>query len=275
MAEDFRLIAFDMDGTLLNSEKRISPVTREAIGRAAQAGKIVILCTGRGLTELTEFTRQLPELRYVNCASGALVYDVREEKRIYSQPLFPEAVLPILKIAEKEGAMPHFLAGRHSIVARADWEHMEDFQMAVYKPMFTRIAEKWEDFYAEYAETPFPVEKLNLYHETPLSRARTRQRILEAGYEVALVDSEQTSLEVSAHGVDKGVGLAALCEYLGIPLSQTIAVGDAMNDVGALKAAGLAVAMGNALEQIRELADVTVADCDHDGCAEAIERFLL
>ena len=71
------------------------------------------------------------------------------------------------------------------------------------------------------------------------------------------------------------MGLEKLCEYLDLPLKQTIAVGDADNDTMALKTAGLAVAMGNATGPIRELADVIVADCDHDGCAEAIDKYLL
>ena len=87
--------------------------------------------------------------------------------------------------------------------------------------------------------------------------------------------SEISSLEISAQGVDKGVGLKKLCEYLDIPIDQTIAVGDADNDLGALKYAGLAIAMGNANEHVKKIADVIVADCDHEGCAEAIETYLL
>ena len=66
-----------------------------------------------------------------------------------------------------------------------------------------------------------------------------------------------------------------LCEYLGIPVEETIAVGDADNDIEVLKTAGLAIAMGNAAEHVKAIADVMVADCDHDGCAEAIGKYLL
>ena len=76
-------------------------------------------------------------------------------------------------------------------------------------------------------------------------------------------------------GVSKAVGLRKLCEHLHIPISETIAVGDAPNDLEVLKAAGLAVAMGNSRQQILDMADVVVSDCDHDGCAEAIHQYLL
>lgn len=78
---------------------------------------------------------------------------------------------------------------------------------------------------------------------------------------------------MSEQGVDKGAGLRMLCGHLSIPLERTIVVGDADNDREAMKAAGLAVAMGNAAASVRAIAGAVVADCDHDGCAEAVERF--
>ena len=90
-----------------------------------------------------------------------------------------------------------------------------------------------------------------------------------------MVDAENSSLEITAKGVDKGVGLTMLCEALQIPIAATIAVGDADNDIRVLETAGLAVAMGNAADHIKAISDVTVADCEHDGCAEAIYQYLL
>lgn len=88
----YQLIAFDMDGTLLNSNKQISPETLNAIKRATDAGKTVILCTGRNLAELNAFTEIIPGLRYLDCVSGACVYDLKEKKTLYSQALDPGIV---------------------------------------------------------------------------------------------------------------------------------------------------------------------------------------
>ena len=90
-----------------------------------------------------------------------------------------------------------------------------------------------------------------------------------------LANAEQASLEISAVGVTKGTGLKKLCEHLGISLEETIAVGDADNDIDVLKTAGLSVAMGNANDTVKSICDVVVSDCDHDGCAEVIEKYLL
>ncbi|GAA0118044.1 hypothetical protein UT300017_03080 [Clostridium sp. CTA-17] len=112
----------------------------------------------------------------------------------------------------------------------------------------------------QYNENAFPIEKLNIYHTSPDSRNNTKQIILESGLEVEMANSEKNSLEISAKGIDKGIGLEQLCEFLDIPLSKTIVVGDADNDKGAMKKAGLSIAMANTNDDIKNLADVIVSD---------------
>lgn len=89
---EYKLIAFDMEGTLLNSNKQISKKTQEAIARAVTHNKIMILNTGRNPAELEEFYDILPGVRYLNCISGALVYDLKEKKALY-QKSFDEDIL--------------------------------------------------------------------------------------------------------------------------------------------------------------------------------------
>lgn len=270
----YQMIAFDMDGTLLNSKKQISPEDQTAITKAFQAGKTVILNTGRCIAELEEYLRVIPEVRYLNCSSGAIVYDLREKKILYSALLESEIIKKILDFAALENAMPHIMLEK-SYIQKNHLEEMARYGMGGYKMMFERVAEKWDDLAQEYARNAFSAAKINLYHTDPVSRSRTEARIREAGLEVTMVQAETTALEISAEGVDKGSGLEHLCRYIGVPVSQTIVVGDADNDVGALKKAGLAVAMGNANAAVKGIADVYVADCDENGCAEAIEKYLL
>ena len=216
----YQLIAFDMDGTLLNSNKQISPETLNAIKRATDAGKTVILCTGRNLAELNAFTEIIPGLRYLDCVSGACVYDLKEKKTLYFQALDPGIVKKLMEFGMEEGAMIHVLSER-SIVQKDQQSHMADFHMGIYQTMFDQITDKLENIYNSFCEEPFPVLKLNLYHRDEASRARTVERIKAAGLETALALAESTSLECSAKGIDKGVGLKKLCEHLGLPLEQT------------------------------------------------------
>ena len=270
----YELIAFDMDGTLLNSQKEITPRTLAALKKAAAAGKQIALSTGRCRPELTAYTALVPGIRYFICTSGALVYDVHEQKEIYKKPLEPELVRRLLEISKEEDLMVHLLDAE-SIVQTDRFESMGNYGMGVYKPMYERVVTVWDDLYEAYCAAPFPVEKVNFYHRDPEARERTKERIREAGLPVIMVNAEKGSLELSAEGVDKGAGLQKLCEYLKLPLDKTIAVGDADNDITILQKAGLAAAMGNALPNIKKLADVQVSDCDHDGCAEVIEKYLL
>ena len=81
--QEYKMIAFDMDGTLLNSRKHISPETRLAIKKAVNAGKMVVLATGRSLTELMDVKPELEDFSYIVCESGALVYDSQEERILH------------------------------------------------------------------------------------------------------------------------------------------------------------------------------------------------
>lgn len=270
----YKLIAFDMDGTLLNSQKRISPRTIKRIEEASLLGAYIVFNTGRCPAELDEFFDIVPSVRYVNCVSGALVYDHKAQHTIYSHAMDIPTVSSILDIAQKEDSMIHLLSTQ-SIVQRDKIAQMDKYHMGVYHEMYLRVTTPWDDLPAEYHSHPASIEKINLYHTTPDARSRTRDRILKNSLDVVMADAEASSLEITASGIDKGVGLLKLCEHLHISPSETIVVGDADNDYAALKVAGLPIAMGNANERIRSISDVIVADNDHDGCAEAIERFIL
>ncbi len=268
----YDLIAFDMDGTLLDSDKKIRQDSIDMINAAVNAGKIVSLSTGRCIPELKEYREQLSSLQYIICTSGALVLDAGNNKEIYSCRLPDEAVLKILHQVKNMDLMIHMLSA-DSIVQRDKVSHMSDYHMEAYQPMFEKITVKPDDIFSFYMNHPVPLYKLNLYLKSRQERTALRNRLSPLG--LTLTDAEETSLECSAPDMSKGLGLQKLCEYLHIPIARTIAVGDADNDLDILARAGLAIAMGNANETVRKMADVIVDDNDHGGCAQAIREYLL
>lgn len=270
----YKLIAFDMDGTLLNSEKKISKNTLQAIQKATQAGKEVILATGRGPSELTDYLDQLADIRYLNGISGAFLYDLKENKLISSTMLSDKTVMKLIQIAKRIDIMFHLL-NEESYVQISHCHDMARYHMDSYQDMFDRITIKQDDLEKFYQNHPFPVAKFNMYHRTSEDRENTKMILAKLNLPVVWVEAETTSLEVSAYGANKGTGLLKLCEHLHIKPEEVISVGDSDNDLDILKAAGLAVAMGNSKQVVKDMADVIVADCDHDGCAEAIEKYLL
>ncbi len=272
MKSEYKAIAFDMDGTLLTSDKKISEYTLQMIDKAFDERKEVILSTGRCIAELRDYLRLMPRLRYVICSSGAIVYDVKEEKIIYSNCIPTDKVNAILKEVKEEDLMVHIL-DIESIVEEDKLQKMDYYGMGVYQPTFEKVAVKVPNIYEYYETHQKPLAKVNLYQPSIEAREHTRKKLEYLG--LVLIDAEIRSLECSAPGVTKGTGLQKLCEHIGIDAKEFIGVGDADNDIDLLKTAGLAVAMQNANDHVKQIADVIVADCDHDGCGQAIYEYLL
>ena len=270
----YQLIALDIDGTLLNSEKEITPDTEAMVHRAFRAGKQVVLSTGRSFAELEEILQHFPEMRYGICESGALVFDRELEQPIAVHPIPLDIVCQAAEIARQRDVLIHIFQKGRPVISRHQMEQLDAYQIPYFRSMFQRYSLQVTDALDYCLALPAPsIEKINLYHHSTQERTVTQSLLSHLPLE--LVDSEKTSLELSATQVDNGRGLRELCAHLNIPVETTIAVGDSFNDAAILRAAGLAVGMGNAAEPVRRLCDVIVRDCDHDGVAEAIRTHLL
>lgn len=267
----YRLIALDMDGTLLTSEKTIAPDTIQDIRAAAAQGVEVVYCTGRALPELYEYFDVVPVMRYAVCTSGAVVYDRVEDRCMDAQPVSREMAARLLAVAAEYDAMPHFLTRRESIVAASDVTHMADFHMGIYQSMFERIARQTENMAREVQALDF-IAKVNLYFRSPEDRQACYEKLRELPLAFAL--PEHTTLEATALGVTKASGLRLLAEHLRIPMAQTVGIGDSDNDRAMLCEAGLGVAMGNALPELKAQCAMVTTDNDHNGVGEAIRRIL-
>ena len=169
--------------------------------------------------------------------------------------------------------MVQILTPEYSVMTHADVDRMPELGQGIYQ----RLARQWGylvDDIAEFLEAhPTDACKVNLHHVDRASCERT-QRVLEE-LPVQLAAGESASIEVTPRGVTKAHGLELLCDHLSLSLAQTLVVGDGDNDLEAFEVAGFAVAMGNATPEAMDRADAVVADNDHDGIAEAVERWLL
>lgn len=271
---NYDLIAFDMDGTLLNSQKQITKDTLDMISLAESKGKVVCLSTGRCMPELSGHIPHIPGLRYIIGDSGTFIRDLKTGKDIFSSPLSAEIASEILRRVRESGedVMLHIHSER-SIAQKSHVAHMADYNMGIYQTMFERICFLPENSIDFFFSAPFAPNKVNLYCRE--AQQREKMHALLADLDIEFTYVEGCSMECTPVGTSKGKGLKYLCDYLSIPIERSIGVGDADNDLEMLSYAGLAVAMGNAKDNVKALADVIVADNDHDGCAEAIRRFLL
>ncbi len=270
---EYRLLALDMDGTVLNSEKKITPRTAAAMREAMARGKEVFFATGRCPTEVRGDLKDFPEMNYVLCLSGALVLDLHRGETLANVTIPRELVEKILSVADGLDAMVTLYAGDDVFVEHKRKGNMEYFGCQCFAKLYDDCAvwvENIRDVLNIHGDC---VHKANIFCHSPeeWKKADEGLRDLPLNYASGIPNN----YEISPCGVDKGVGLQKLCQATGIPIQQVIAVGDEGNDVAMIKAAGLGVAMGNAPEWIKEQADWVTADCDHDGVAQVIGTYLL
>ena len=268
---NYSLLSLDMDGTLLDSAKRIPCATTAAIQQLMEQGVEVVVGTGRGLAELADYRDSLRGMHYGLLVSGGLLYDFYKEQPLAMHTLSVEQCQRLLETATEEQAMVHILTVRASVDREQDILHMEDFAMSVYQDMYERVCDRQEDLMLYVQGHADEILKINLYHRSDESRQRSRERL--AGLGLNLVMAESTALEASPQGITKASGLQELCKMLQIPLAATVAVGDAPNDLEILQLAGLSAAMGNAADSVKEICDIVVSDNDHNGVLEVINRY--
>ena len=267
----YKLLALDMDGTTLNSEKKITPKTANAISELSKRGVAVVLSTGRGLAEIADYKAELKFMHYGILISGGMVYDFFNAKPITAHPLTEEVMLKLGEGAEQENAMIQLLTVNDSLVREEDILNMESFGMGIYQDMYYRNCVRLDDFRKFIRENPGKVLKFNIYHRSTESRERNFKRFEDL--DLGISYAEKTALEISPKNISKASGLRELCDFLKIDIAETVAVGDATNDTEVLQLAGLSVAMGNATAEIKNLADFVTDDNDHDGIVKVIEKF--
>ncbi len=270
---EYRMLALDLDGTALTSAKVISPRTAEAIHQALEQGKEVLFASGRCPSEMQEYFDQFPDMHYAMSLSGAKIFDLRTGKTL-AAVAFPRAVAEeVMTRAEGLDAMVTAYAGQDVYVERKRKGDLDYFNCQCFAPLYDSCA-IWVDDIREVLELRGEeIHKLNIYCHV-LDDWKQAARLLH-DLPLEFASGIPGNLEISPEGINKGVGLKMLCDVTGIPLEQTIAVGDESNDLAMIRAAGLGVAMGNATDEVVEAADAMTADCDHDGVAEVIRHCLL
>jgi Cof subfamily protein (haloacid dehalogenase superfamily) len=272
--EKYKLAAFDMDGTLLNSEKRVSDNTRQAIRSAIDAGKYIVISTGRAVSECEDCAGDLDPIRYSVCESGAVVYD-RCEKKILHRTGFTKVLADkILEIGTQHDAVPYVLSLGEAVTENRLMKRLDYYHMSVYRSMMNRVCVFAENVSGMFQTTGRGIEKINFYCASKEVREAVKNALEPLAEEITIAYAEETSIEISPKGLTKASGLSWLCHDLGIRRDEVIAAGDADNDRAMLAFAGMSAAMGNAPENIKQECSVVVRDNDHDGCCDVIQILL-
>lgn len=176
MQNEYRLIALDMDGTLLNSRHEITPRAKRAIEKILARGKQVVFSTGRCIGEMETYLEAFPGMRYLICESGACVYDLQEKKNIARIPISPRLVCKIISCIKDADIMASFFMGNRSFMDAAYMGRLEEFGLGGFDDVFDRSVVRVAALFDFYQENPLEVEKINLFSITErIGRRRWRK----------------------------------------------------------------------------------------------------
>lgn len=261
-----RLIASDLDGTLLRTDHTISERTRKAIAAAHEAGITVVAATGRGWRSAVKLLDVVPEVQVAVCSNGALIRDVRGEVTTDVFPIADGAAAAVVDSARDvlPGAGLAWELADGTFGFDEIWDEMRPSGTA-WRP--ERIAQTPPADQEEIIKVL--VRHPQLGEDAML---QVLQPVVPDG--VALTSSGYGLAEVTAQDVHKAHALTTLCDRLGISPAEVVALGDNRNDVEMLRWAGRGVAMGNALPAAVAAADDQTADHMDDGVAVVIEEVL-
>lgn len=271
---DIRLIAFDLDGTLLRNDKTISPRTMQTLMRAREKGVYLVPSTGRLYRALPEELKD-PELcRYQILINGAQIFDARKEKVLAREELTPELAREMLAHLKTRNVVRTVYLDGQGWMAKEDYAKLDEIAQspAALRVMKTTYKET-EDLDRLAGAAP-SVQKVIAFFRSLEEKAAALEEMPKAFPEYAISTSIINNMEVNARRATKGDALAKLAEMLGLSLSQCMAFGDDTNDCSMLRAAGLGVAMANASEPAKMSADEIAATNEEDGLARVVERVL-
>ncbi len=274
--QDIKMIGLDLDGTLLNSDKVLTEHTKKILRKAIDQGVVVLPATGRPLSGLPKEVLEFPGIRYALTANGARVIDMYEDRVMYENLVPYETAEKLLDIMGKyDTILEVYYDGvgfsGESMLNRVD-EFFKSPAMAHYVKSTRRPV---PDVRAMFTAGKRPSDKVQAIFLNDEDKLKAWKEIEETIPDIEITGALDNNIEVNAAGVSKGKTLVNLGKLLGIKREEIMACGDGANDTDMIREAGLGVAMANAVESVKEAADVMTDSNDEEGVAKAIEKYVL
>ncbi|MGM9985875.1 MAG: Cof-type HAD-IIB family hydrolase [Bacillaceae bacterium] len=265
----YKMIVLDMDDTLLRDDHTISPRTKQALLDAQKAGVKVVLASGRPTYAMVDVAKELELDKYgsfILSFNGGRITDCRTNEDIFSKALSVETMHHMIDISKRENIYIHTYVGNDILTDKNN--EYTTFEGKITNMEVIEVAD------LKAAVTEPVIKALMVYEPEHLAIVEKKLQAEFAG-QLSIMRSKPFFLEITENGVDKGQSLHHLIQKLGITQEEVIAMGDSYNDVTMIKFAGLGVAMGNAPQDIKELADHVTETNMNDGVALVVEDFIL
>lgn len=269
MKKDYKIIVLDLDGTLTNSQKIITPKTKEALMKVQQAGKKVVLASGRPTPGVVKLAAELEMERYggfVLAFNGGRIINFKTGEIVYNKTIPVEFVTPIYEEACKLDVGILTYTEEAVILGNG----MDEYSELEGKINGIPLIEKTD--FVEFVN--YPVNKFLLTGQ-PEKILHAQDVMREQfGWDLNIFRSEPFFLEMMPQSIDKAYSLEKLLEHIGMTREQMICCGDGFNDKSMIHFAGLGVAMANAQPEVKEVADYITLSNDEDGIVKVIEEFM-
>ena len=289
----YKLMAIDLDGTLLNSYGEVSTDTRKALLDAKNSGTEVVLASGRPISSTESLAVELGVDNYLISGNGSAVYDIKKQEIIYDRFLNKDKVLEIAEICEQNSFFYNVYTEDEVIASALNYNilfyHKENLKKVEEKRTHINVVQNIKEYIEQSGKEKFL--KITVCDESKfifnsimrklkeikgidvLEVAYMSRKKIKSGTED--VDIQYFYTEITNENVNKWSAIEFLLGKLNIKSEEVIAIGDNMNDQEMIQGAGLGVVMGNSNPHMKEIADEIVADNNSEGVLEAINKFVL
>ena len=274
-----KLLALDVDGTLFDDSGKISQASIDAMNQAREAGIEVVPTSGRDYDGIPWDQLEKVDINYVITTNGSAVYEAKTKKCLYEKYLDSGKMIPIFEyLLKKEIYINVFVDGVNytpvQVYSYIDNLDLPDYVIQHMKENRKGISDLIE--YLKNGDAKMQKATLNFQKQENgefLNRKEV-QEYLEKCPDIKVVDGGFDNLEFTKAGTNKAAGLKFLAGHLGMTMDEVMAVGDSENDIEMLREAGLGIAMGNASDEVKEVADEITLDNEHEGVAAAIGKYI-
>ena len=259
----YKMIAVDLDGTMLNSYGEVTENTKRVIKQTIGKGTDVIIASGRSIDSIKGIAQEIGSSKYMIAGNGAVVYDIKSDKIIYEKYIPKNKALDIIKICEQNSIYYNVYTNKSIIADGLRYNVLYYYKENLKKEDSKKTHITLVDNIKKYVEIQ-DVEILDVSH---MSRKIIKHGTVE-------VPIEYYYTEISMQNVDKWYALEFLIDKLGIKKDEVIAIGDNTNDKKMIEQAGLGIIMKGSTPVVTEVADFVTDDNNNEGVAKAIERFI-
>ena len=290
----YKIVAIDLDGTLLNSYGEITPKTKEVLKKVMEKGVQVVLASGRPVSAIENIANEIGAEEYLISGNGALVYDIKQKEVVYDKFLTKDQVLEIVDICEENSIFCNVYTETEVIAKTLNYNvlfyHKENAKKPEGKRTNINVVLNMRKYIEDLDDNARflkmtvcdpnrlifngIIRKLrNIETIDVLDISHMSRKTIKDGTEDVQIEYFYT--EITNQNVNKWSAIEYLLEKQNIKPEEVMAIGDNVNDKEMIENAGLGVVMGNSSPQMKEIADIVVSDNNSDGIVEAVEKFIL